>query len=247
MAGKGSGAGMLPAILAVSVGGFLVLTAGSLFATGIAQRELWPRLKARLQAETARVTGKAPSAAPADSSFTESPEDSLRALRAQVETQRRLLEAEREELVRARTGIDSVMNRFAEAQGTEAARQARLLAKMDPRAAGAILARMDDAGLRAVLLRMPDKAASKVLAVLDPERVAVLHMDELELDALDEVPFPGEPAGMPEGAPTPEHSDAPARTPTAPATVDAPHHSDDAREGDQANANGAWEALGASR
>lgn len=181
------GAANILAVLVLTIGGFLVMVAGALFATGIAQRDLIPRLRAKALGLADRAQGKSSSAAPVDSARVSSPEDSLRALLSQIETQRTLLESEREELSAMRGDIDSVLVRFRETQSKEALRQAKLLSAMKPDEAAGILARMDDASMHAVLLRMSNKAASKVMTKLDPDRLARLSMEELGVDAMSEV------------------------------------------------------------
>lgn len=198
---------MLPALLAVIVGGGLLMLSASMMVTGVAQKELWPRLKGKARELRQKIEATtAGSAAPTETTpapaadamvaASASPEDSLRSLQAQIQTQRRFLEVEKSELVALRASIDSLLTRYDSAQNAEATRQAKLLAAMKPAAAAAILARMDDASMDAVLASMNAKSASRVVAALDPDRVARLAMEGMTADALAALPLPSTAAAI---------------------------------------------------
>ncbi len=170
----------LPIVQTV-LGGGAAMVVVALFLTGVAQREIVPRIRARAEEAITRSTAAlrpAPAAeteVPADT-VAAAPQDSLSALRVQIETERVFLEAQKQELAQMRAGVDSAMAERRRAQGTELGRQAKLLAGMKPVEAARILAAMDDASVAALLAKMNARAASKVMAQLDATRVARLAL-----------------------------------------------------------------------
>ncbi|MBK8231926.1 MAG: hypothetical protein IPK72_15395 [Candidatus Eisenbacteria bacterium] len=183
------GLGTIPAFFVISLSAFLVFLVVAMYATGVAQRYLMPILKAKALDLADTVEGRKPSAAAADSAST-APQDSLRALLTQIETERVALAQEKDELASLRSEIDSVMTGFKALQSSEADRQAILLAKMTPDEAAMILEEMDDVALDAVLSRMTPKAASRVMGRIDPTRLARLAMEGIGADAMAEVAVP---------------------------------------------------------
>jgi flagellar motility protein MotE (MotC chaperone) len=188
------GIGTAGSLLILIFGGGAALVIISLFLTGLAQKELLPRLRERTGKAVAAATEKAKhgplgrltgektetagrtSLAPADSAGSATRGDSLAALTTQLETQRAFLEREKSELLRVRSGIDSVMSRYSTAQGSELTRQAKLLAGMRPEEAAAVMESMDDAAISALVGKMSSRSASRTLAKLDARRVARLSM-----------------------------------------------------------------------
>jgi flagellar motility protein MotE (MotC chaperone) len=170
-------------LLLLVLGGGAALVVAVLFLTGLAQREIIPRIRERADRAVAMATKKAPPpaenkaslAVPSDS-LPQSGADSLEALRTQVETQRQFLERQKQDLTRMRGSIDSLVGGYEARQGAELKRQAKLLAGMKAEEAARILQAMDDATVSALLARMNARAAALVLPKLDASRVARLTM-----------------------------------------------------------------------
>lgn len=152
----------------------------ALFLTGLAQKEILPRMRARAEKAMAQHVRKPEPAPQEETALIDSvgpaPVDSLEALRTQMETQRRFLESQKDEMARLRGGVDSLLALHEQVQGKELARQAKLLAGMRAEEAAKILEAMDDATLSALLQAMNARAAAKVLARLDAGRAAQLAM-----------------------------------------------------------------------
>jgi flagellar motility protein MotE (MotC chaperone) len=184
MARRGErGASTVGSLLVLIFGGGAALVIIVLFMTGLAQKEIVPRIRQRAERALAVATKKAQP--PAESvAAPQSPSDSLRAseadsleaLRAQVETQRQFLDRQKQDLVRMRGTIDSLVTAYQGRQNAELNRQAKLLAGMKAEEAARILEVMDDATISAILARMNARAAGKVLPKLDTSRVARLTM-----------------------------------------------------------------------
>jgi len=201
------GASPLGSVLALLFGGGAAMVVIALFMTGLAQNTILPGLRAR--AERA-VQGVRPGGggAPADSAATSetggvaegatavpSPdaaaEDSLVALRSQLETEKVFLAERERELQRLRGGIDSLLGGRQALQEAELKRQAKLLAAMRAEEAARVLEAMPDDLVQALLAQMNARAASKVLGKLDPVRVARLStraMTQADLSSLIAAP-----------------------------------------------------------
>lgn len=198
-----AGMGTIPAFFLISISAFVVFLVAAMFVTGVAQRYLIPILKQKAVGLANRLEGRAPvQPALVDSSTSEAP-DSLRSLLTQIETERTRLDEEKLELRSLRGSIDSVVVEFRSRQNAEAARQAVLFAKMQPEDAALIMQGLDDPALNAVLTRMTPKAASRVMAKLDPARLARLAMEGIGTQALADL-------SVPPGAPAPAGSTPPA-------------------------------------
>lgn len=168
---------------AASVGGMLVvfaatsvvLTVAILFATGIAQQTIVPRLKARAAqtapAPAADATASEPASVPGAAGAEV---DSLRALRMQVRLEQEQLAARAAEL---QTTIADWKTQ-QQARDTEAAKRIASLAKiystMKPEAAARVLVRLDDATFEQVVAKLDKRQAGKILALIDPDRLARL-------------------------------------------------------------------------
>lgn len=170
-----------------------MLVVAALFMTGLAQREILPRVRARAQRAMDRATSavKPGSKAPADGaggvgvdSLTAgasdsagvggASRDSVQTLSSQIETQKSFLAQREADLKRIRAGIDSLQQKTDVIDDTELKRQAKLFAAMKPAEAALVLGAMDDATLGLLLDAMNAKAAAKVMARLDAGRVARL-------------------------------------------------------------------------
>ncbi len=195
-------------LLAILFGGGAVMVVLALFLTGLAQREIIPRIQARAEdamnraKERARPPAKAepaPAASAAADSTRTAPADSLAALSTQMETQRTFLEGQKQELARMRAALDSASAARREIRGEELAKQAKLLAGMKPLEAARILSAMDDASVSALLGKMNARAASKVMAQLDAGRMARLTLAAIgesgPVPAKGGAPSPAAPPG----------------------------------------------------
>jgi flagellar motility protein MotE (MotC chaperone) len=177
------GASNVLSFLILIFGGGAVMVLAVLFMTGLAQREIVPKIRQRAERAVAMATKKArppqesaPAAQSPSDSLRQSEADSLEALRAQMDTQKQFLDRQRQELARIRTDIDSLVGAYQGRQNAELNRQAKLLAGMKAEEAARILEVMDDATVSALLGRMNARAAGKVLPKLDASRVARLTM-----------------------------------------------------------------------
>lgn len=188
-----SGSSPLGSILGLLLGGGAILVVAALFMTGLAQREIMPRVQARAERAMERATSavkpgsKTPgedaagsakdglTAGPADSARAGgAPSDSVQTLSMQIETQKSFLVQREADLKRMRAGIDSLKQKTDSIDDAELKRQAKLFAAMKPDEAARVLGAMDDATLALVLDAMNAKAAAKVMARLDAGRVAAL-------------------------------------------------------------------------
>jgi flagellar motility protein MotE (MotC chaperone) len=168
---------------AVGVGGLLavfaatsvLLTVAILFATGIAQQTILPRLKAR-----AAQTAPAPATVATAGEPVSAPDgggaevDSLRALRMQVQLEQEQLAARAGELQ------TTIAQWKTEQQGRDAeatkriTAMAKIYSTMKPEAAARVLVRLDDATFEQVVAKLDKRQAGKILALIDPDRLARL-------------------------------------------------------------------------
>lgn len=204
------GASPLGSVLALLFGGGAAMVVIALFMTGLAQNTILPGVRARAEraVQGVRLGG---GGAPADSAASAeeggaaadgaavsgaeaAAEDSLVALRSQLETEKVFLAERERELQRLRGGIDSLLNGRQALQEAELKRQAKLLAAMRAEEAARVLEAMPDDLVQALLAQMNARAASKVLGKLDPVRVARLStraMTQADLSSLVAAPEAG--------------------------------------------------------
>jgi len=194
-----SGAGTVGSLIGLVLGGGLVMLVLALFLTGLAQKEIIPRLEAKVDATLAASRQKLspkpkPEAASADSSLARksSPADSLEALLTQMETQRKALDDEKADLARMRGTVDSLLTEYRGVQSKQTSRQAKLLAGMNPDEAARVCDAMDDASVSTLLNQMNVRLASQVLAKLDSRRAARLTLASMGESRLDKMGSPVE-------------------------------------------------------
>ncbi|MCK4412067.1 MAG: hypothetical protein KAY32_00850 [Candidatus Eisenbacteria sp.] len=167
------GTGIL-GLLAVFAATAIVLTVVMLFATGVAQRTLIPRLQQRAaNAVSAPVSAPAPEAAVAPLFDTGAVAvDSLRIVRRQLSLEEGRIAAQTAAL---RELLDQWAARRAEADAETAQRiasLAKVYSNMKPEAAARVMVRLDDEVFEQVFRQLDKRQAGKVLALIDPERVA---------------------------------------------------------------------------
>ena len=178
------------AILITALGFFLVAVVVTLFATGLAQNQIFPLIQARVDSVKASLPLARGDAAVEEVVRPEpgrSPVDSLQALVTQIETEKAFLARHAEELDLRRARIESVVSELQSVQNDEVLRQAKLYAAMKPEEAARILYALDDATLVAVLKSMNARAASKIMGRLDPRRLARLSMEGIGRPQLAEM------------------------------------------------------------
>jgi flagellar motility protein MotE (MotC chaperone) len=199
------GSSPIGSILGTLIGGGILLVVLALFMTGLAQREILPRIKQRAENTMARAaaavkpgkkgaaadsTGAAVGGATSGSvagdstATTQAQRDSLQALSVQLETQKSFLAGQEAELKKMRAGMDSLGGKSPAVDDAARKKQAKLLAAMKPAEAARVLSAMDDETVAMLLDVMNAKAAAKVMAQLDAVRVArlttrALHKGEL--------------------------------------------------------------------
>lgn len=169
------GAANVGGLLAVFAATSVLLTVAILFATGIAQQTILPRLKAR-----AAQTAPAPAAVAVAGGLASVPAggeaevDSLRSLRMQVKL-------EQEQLASRAAELQTTIAQWKTGQqerDTDAAKRIAGLAKiystMKPEAAARVLVRLDDATFEQVVAKLDKRQAGKILALIDPDRIARL-------------------------------------------------------------------------
>jgi len=164
-------------LLAVFAATAIVLTGVMLFATGVAQRTLIPRLKQRAAGAVppAPRTPEVETAAAAPSPQVSAhgvPIDSLRVLRAQ-------LGVEQERLAAQSAALRELLDQWAAAQAAAAdetseriAGLAKVYSTMKPEAAARVMVRLEDEVFEQVFRQLDKRQAGKILAFIDPERVA---------------------------------------------------------------------------
>ncbi len=180
--GQASALGML-AIFAAAA---FLITLIMLFATGVAQRSLLPRLRGK--ARRAIPEQQAPPAVGTEAAST-TPEsfkvqvsevfvaDSLRALRRQIQTEKAELDRKIAELRALRDEIRSERHRAEAVANERVAQLAKIFSGMKPQGAARIMAMLDDETFTKVLGQLNKKQAAKVLQYIDPARVARLTQD----------------------------------------------------------------------
>jgi flagellar motility protein MotE (MotC chaperone) len=174
------GASSILGLLAIFAATAVLLTVVMLFATGVAQRTLIPRLQQRAESAVPPVPAPTAEAEPLAGAAETPAEpaapavDSLRILRSQLR-----LEEERLELQAA--AVRDLLDEWTaqrEALDAESAQRVAEMAKvysgMKPAAAAAVLVRLDDEVFEQVLAQLDKRQAGKILAQIDPARVARL-------------------------------------------------------------------------
>ncbi len=184
-------------LVAVFLATAIVLTVAMLFVTGVAQRGILPRVRAkafRAVPETPEATAPALAAgdrsAPGGESdrdahasgqpqpdLTPAQLDSLKALKAQIQTSRvslddRIAEAQQEarRLVEERSQADEEAEQRIKAL-------AKVYSSMKPEAAARVMAHLDDDTFARVLDKVDRRQAAKILTYIDPARVARLTQE----------------------------------------------------------------------
>ncbi|MBM3317135.1 MAG: hypothetical protein FJY75_04700, partial [Candidatus Eisenbacteria bacterium] len=100
--------------------------------------------------------------------------DSLRALRAQVRLEQEALAARSAELEGRIESWKALQQADDDAHARQIASLARVYSAMKPEAAARVLVRLDEATFEQIVARLEPRAAGKILALIDPERVARL-------------------------------------------------------------------------
>ena len=190
--GSERGMSTVLAMLAICIGGGLVMFVGSLFLTGLAQKRIIPLMSARVDAAISSLPlvgedDEGNEGGSADSTLGATAPDSVEAFLTQLETHRTFLDRQREDLLEMRADLDSLTIHFQTGQSEEVTRQAKLFAGMGETEAAKILRNVDDATLVAILRKMNSRAAAKVMAELDPRRLARLSMEGIGAEMFQEL------------------------------------------------------------
>ncbi len=171
--------GMIAVFLATAV----VITLIMLFATGVAQRSILPRLKNR-SSEAVPTVPVAPSTAAGNAQQSApdgehlSPDqiaaasDSLRALRQQVRLEQLRLQEQVDRLAEVTEEIESAREAANREADERVADLSKVLSSMKPQAAARIMVNLDDETFKRVLDQLNVRQAAKALAYIDPVRVA---------------------------------------------------------------------------
>lgn len=187
--GERGAAGIL-GLIAVFFATAIILTVIMLFVSGVAQRGLMPRIRARaFRAVPEGIETAPPTAAPAD--LVVEPEvvatdvvdssaaglDSLRALEHQIRMGRESLDTrierqqqEAQRLIFERAGADADARK-------RVSNLAKIYSSMKPEAAARVMAQLDDETFVMVLEKLNQRQAAKILVYIDPARVARLTQD----------------------------------------------------------------------
>lgn len=170
------GSASIVGLLVVFAATSMLLTVVILFATGIAQETILPRLRAR--AASAAPVLPAPVEAPAAEAAAQTggsaQADSLRALRAQLRIEQEELAARTAALEQRISDWQALQEEQDASDAQRIAGMARIYSSMKPEAAARVLVRLDDATFEQVVAKLDKRAAGKILALIDPDRVARL-------------------------------------------------------------------------
>jgi flagellar motility protein MotE (MotC chaperone) len=161
----------------------IILAVVMLFVTGVAQRSIIPRLKARSEravpealpqmvAEGGQTAGEFDERAATAAAI-----DSLRALREQVRIEQAALDtriATYEEMVEELMAARRVADEDTTA---EIASIAKVVSNMKPIAAANVLAGLDDISFMRVFKKLNQTKAAKILTYIDPVRISRLFQD----------------------------------------------------------------------
>lgn len=190
--------GMLVVFLASAV----VITLIMLFATGVAQRSILPRLKNRSSeavpvtpAASEGATGGAGESAAGDLASPQqiaAASDSLRALRQQVRLEQLRLQEQVARLAEATDEIESAREAANQEADERVADLSKVISSMKPQAAARIMVNLDDDTFKRVLDELNVRQAAKVLAYIDPVRVARITEDAAQSAADAAAPGPQE-------------------------------------------------------
>jgi len=172
-------------LVAVFVACAVVLTVIMLFATGVAQRGILPRLRNR--AATAVTVEDAPAKADAvqagedatlEVGSAPAAIDSLRALKQQVRIEQQRLQERIDLMAEATTQMTEARD-VAEADAEKAtADLAKIYSSMKPQSAAMVMVNLDDVTFQKVLAKLNTRQAAKILAYVDPMRVARLTKEQ---------------------------------------------------------------------
>mgnify|MGYP006281948247 CR=1 FL=1 len=171
--------GMIAVFLATAV----VITLIMLFATGVAQRSILPRLKNRsseavpaVPVAPATATGHVQQSAPDGEHLSPdqiaAASDSLRALRQQVRLEQLRLQEQVDRLAEVTEEIESAREAANREADERVADLSKVLSSMKPQAAARIMVNLDDETFKRVLDQLNVRQAAKALAYIDPVRVA---------------------------------------------------------------------------
>ncbi len=171
------GAANFLGMLAIFVATALLIAVLMLFVTGVAQRSIIPRLKARSERAVPELV-QAPEVVSGevdDSALATSAQlDSLRALKQQVRIEQEALDQritniqiEAADLMSKRKGAD-------EETSASIAKMAKIYSGMKPVAAAQVMAYLDDVTFMRVFTKIKPAQASKIMSYSDPVRMARL-------------------------------------------------------------------------
>ena len=187
-AGERGAVGIL-GILAVFAASAIVITLVMLFVTGLAQRQLLPRMRIRAEQALpekpvseadallapAGVTGAPPSVGePAAPKWSPGALDSLKALKQQIRIGQEGLDARLEEVRRMTEQLQKERATADEAADARMAEMAKVYSNMKPQAAAQVMAYLDDKTFKQVFDQLNKRQAAKILAFINPARVARL-------------------------------------------------------------------------
>jgi hypothetical protein len=194
--GSGNLFGFLIVLLASSATVFV----GMMFATGVAQRGVLPRMRNVMKKPPppAEMPAAKPPAPPSVV-WRAAEAGSLSVVRQRLEEEARRLE---EEMARLRAALEAraaEIRKVREETDPEKRIQqmAKIYAGMKPADAARVLMGLDDAEAELLLTRLPARQASRILGNLDPRRAARLTRLVLGLEA-SHVPEPGDGTLRPE-------------------------------------------------
>ena len=164
-------------MLAIFCATALLIAVLMLFVTGVAQRSIIPRLKARSQRAVPELVS-APEVVSKEVDIsalaTSAQLDSLRALKQQVRIEQEALEQritniqiEAADLMSKRQGAD-------EETSAKITKMAKIYSGMKPQAAAGVMSYLDDVTFMRVFTKIKPAQASKIMSYSDPVRMARL-------------------------------------------------------------------------
>jgi flagellar motility protein MotE (MotC chaperone) len=176
------GAAGILGILAVFMATAVLMLFVMLFVTGVAQRQILPRMQLRAEqaapplpsgdsADTTRIEASPGVAKPAWSPATI---DSLRALKQQIRIQKQALDARITEMNTAAERLERERTLADDERDAEISEMAKVYANMKPLAAAQVMAHLDDKTFKLVFDKLNKRQAAKIMAFIDPARIARL-------------------------------------------------------------------------
>ena len=172
-------------LVAVFIACAVVLTIIMLFATGVAQRGILPRLRNR--AATAVSVEEAPATAAgaragASATFevgsAPAAIDSLRALKQQVRIEQQRLQERIDRMSEATSQMKEARGIADEDAQKRTADLAKIYSSMKPQSAAMVMVNLDDVTFQKVLAKLNTRQAAKILSFVDPVRVARLTEEQ---------------------------------------------------------------------